>query len=134
MPDELQDGLSFFPDTSRIVFYLFTDPAPLGDNYRIIAYVNGEKDNTRYIGNDVLGSGIEIGGVLFGTDVDSGDIVRMELMTIDKVNYDYYYSLDNNTDTGPFSATPSNPVTNISDNALGYFGAYLMDTMSITAF
>ncbi|MFK8038779.1 MAG: DUF4249 family protein [Crocinitomicaceae bacterium] len=134
LPEELQDGLGFFPDTTRLVFYLFPDPAPIGDNYRIIAYVNGEKDNTLYYGNDVLGSGIEVGGVLFGTSVDSGDVVHMELMTIDKTNYDYYFSLDNNTDTGPFAATPSNPVSNLSDNALGYFGAYLMDTVSTIAF
>lgn len=134
LPEELQEGLGFFPDTTRLIFYLFPDPAPIGDNYRIIAYINGEKDNTLYYGNDVLGSGIEVGGVLFGADVDSGDIVHMELMTMDKTNYDYYYSLDNNTDTGPFAATPSNPVTNISENALGYFGAYLMDTTSSIVF
>ena len=133
LPDELKEGLGFFPDDIRIIFYLFTDPAPVGDNYRIIAYKNGERENDMYIANDVLGSGQQFGGVLFGTPVDSTDTVHLELMTMDNANYDYFFSLVNNTDTGPFSATPSNPVSNLTENALGFFGAYLMDTLTIVA-
>lgn len=131
LPAELQESVAFLPDDFRLVFYLFTDPVPAGDNYRLISYVNGERENNYYTANDVLASGEQFGGVLFGTNVDSLDTVHVELMTMDKVNYDYYFSLVNNTDTGPFAATPSNPVTNISKNALGFFGAYLMDTVSI---
>ncbi|MFK8046546.1 MAG: DUF4249 family protein [Crocinitomicaceae bacterium] len=134
LPEDLQDGLSFFPDDLRLVFYLFSDPEPVGDNYRIIAYVNGEREDDMYIANDVLSSGQPIGGVLFGTDVDSTDTVHIELLTMDNANYDYFFSLVNNTSTGPFAATPSNPVSNLTDNALGYFGAYLMDTVTTVAF
>ncbi len=131
LPDELKEGLGFFPDEFRVIFYLFSDPAPIGDNYRIIAYVNGDRDNDMYIANDVLGSGQQFGGILFGTSVDSTDTVSLELLTMDNANYDYFFSLVNNTDTGPFAATPSNPVSNLSENALGFFGAYLMDTITI---
>lgn len=134
LPEELQSGLGFFPDDFRVVFYLFTDPAPLGDNYRIISYVNGKRKNDMYIANDALGSGQEFGGILFGADVDSADVVYLELMTMDNANYDYFFSLVNNTSTGPFAATPSNPVSNLSENALGFFGAYLMDTLTTVTF
>jgi len=130
LPDELKEGLSFFPDDFRVIFYLFTDPIPVGDNYRIIAYVNEDRENDMYIANDVLGSGQQIGGILFGTSVDSTDTVHLELMTMDNANYDYFFSLVNNTNTGPFAATPSNPVSNLSENTLGFFGAYLMDTLT----
>ena len=118
-------------DTARIVAYSFNDPVQTGDNYRLIVSVNGEVDPTYYIGNDVLGSGLQVEGVFFATSVDSGDVVEVELLTMDKANYDYYFSLVNNTSTGPFAASPANPVSNLSDNALGYFGAYLMDTTKI---
>lgn len=130
LPDEVKDGLGFFPDDFRVVFYLFTDPATVGDNYRIISYKNGDRQNDMYIANDILGSGEQFGGILFGVGADSTDTIFLELMTMDVANYDYFYSLVNNTDTGPFAATPSNPVSNLSDNALGYFGAYMMDTLT----
>ena len=134
LPDELKEGLGFFPDDFRIIFNLFSDPVPTGDNYRIIVYINGKKQNDMFIFNDALGSGQQFGGILFGAFPDSADIVKLELLTMDKANYDYFFSLTNNTDTGPFAATPSNPVTNISENALGYFGAYLMDTLTTVTY
>ncbi|MFD1551606.1 hypothetical protein DNU06_03120 [Putridiphycobacter roseus] len=134
LPDTLTQGLEFFDPSTRLILYLFSDPIPTGDNYRIIAYINGEKDNNYYITNDLIGSGEQFGGVLFGADVDSADVVHVELLTMDNANYDYFYSLVNNTGTGPFAATPSNPVSNLTNNALGYFGAYLMDTTSFVVF
>ena len=134
LPDTLTQGLEFFDPNTRLILYLFSDPKPVGDNYRIIVYVNGEKDNNYYIANDLIGSGEQFGGVLFGASVDSTDYVHVELLTMDNANYDYFYSLVNNTGTGPFAATPSNPVSNLTDNALGYFGAYLMDTTSFVVF
>jgi len=131
LPEELQASIGFLPDDFRLIFYLFTDPAPVGDNYRIISYINEERDNNMYIANDLLASGEQIGGILFGTEVDSNDIVNIDFFTMDNSNYDYFFSLVNNTSTGPFAATPSNPVSNLSDNALGYFGAYLMDTTTL---
>ena len=53
------------------------------------------------------------------------------MVNIDKANYTYFYSLANTTNGGPFSATPANPVSNIDNGGLGYFGAYLKDTISI---
>jgi hypothetical protein len=50
---------------------------------------------------------------------------------MDKPNYNYFFSLENASDGGPFSATPANPVTNIDNGALGYFGAYLKDTVGL---
>jgi hypothetical protein len=134
LPDEVKNGLGFFPDDFRVVFYLFSDPVPVGDNYRIISYKNNKRQSDMYIANDILGSGEQFGGILFGANVDSSDTVFLELMTMDKANYDYFYSLTNNTSTGPFAATPSNPVSNISENALGFFGAYLMDTLTTITF
>jgi hypothetical protein len=43
---------------------------------------------------------------------------------IDKGAYDYFYSLDQITSTNGNSATPANPVSNISGGALGYFSAH----------
>ncbi len=118
-------------DTTRFIGYQFDDPISTGDNYRFILTVNGERDETYYFGNDLLGNGQPYEGIFFATILDSGDVVNIELFTMDNANYDYYYSLVNNTSTGPFAASPANPISNMSGDALGYFGAYLMDTTTI---
>ena len=57
-------------------------------------------------------------------------MVHIELLSMDEDTYTYLSTLNSNINSGPFGATPANPVTNI-DNAIGYFGVYMVDTMSI---
>lgn len=55
------------------------------------------------------------------------DSIRVELCSIDKSSYDYYYSLgqaiSTNGSGGPFSPPPANPKTNFTNGAYGYFSA-----------
>ena len=62
-----------------------------------------------------------------------GDDFRVELLTIDKANYDYFntandISASGDGGMGPGSVAPSNPFTNWDNNALGYFGAFTVST------
>ncbi|MCS7077965.1 MAG: DUF4249 domain-containing protein [Bacteroidia bacterium] len=56
-----------------------------------------------------------------------GDTIRIELCSIDKGSYDYYFSLGqaigNGGSGGPFSPPPANPKTNFNNGAYGYFSA-----------
>ena len=54
--------------------------------------------------------------------VKKGDRVRLELQRIDKAVFNYFTGVIENL--GQFSATPSNPKSNISNGALGYFKAH----------
>jgi hypothetical protein len=54
--------------------------------------------------------------------VKKGDRVRLELQRIDKAVFNYFTGVIENL--GQFSATPSNPKSNINNGALGYFKAH----------
>jgi hypothetical protein len=56
--------------------------------------------------------------------INLNDTVQMELDAIDRPVYDYFYTLNQSTLNGQ-SAAPANPVSNFSNNALGYFCALL---------
>jgi Domain of unknown function (DUF4249) len=53
-----------------------------------------------------------------------GDTFRIELLSLDQKTYGYYRTLEDLLFTNPlFGSTPANPNTNLSNGALGYFGA-----------
>ncbi len=58
----------------------------------------------------------------------------MELRSIDKVVYDYYSTLANIVGRGApggQAAAPENPVSNVSNKAMGYFAAYSISRKGI---
>lgn len=69
----------------------------------------------------------------FGPSLESGDIVYVELRSIDAQTNTYFSTLDDILESdGPFATSPANPVTNWSNGALGYFGAGYSDFGMIT--
>ena len=66
----------------------------------------------------------------FGISFDSADTVYAELWSMNKANYDYFSALFTNLNQSPFSAAPADPPSNI-ENGIGYFGAFMVDTVSI---
>lgn len=134
------DSLTYIPqfggfgpnagDTTLLVFYNFTDDGSQENYYRARIWVNGDKDFNYYLGTDVLSNGQVFSAPFFGTHVVSGDTVYVELLSMDEANYTYLFTLANNQDQSPFSAVPGNPVTNI-ENGIGYFGAFMVDTVTM---
>lgn len=117
-------------DSINILYMSYLDNVDEKNYYRFNAFTNGEKSDILDLSDDQLNNGQMVDKIFFDS-YDSEDTVFVELLSIDKANYTYFYSLANASDGGPFSATPANPVTNLDNGALGYFGAYLKDTMSI---
>jgi hypothetical protein len=117
-------------DSINILYMSYLDNSDEQNYYRFNAFTNGEKSETLDITDDQLNNGQLIDKIFFDS-YSSEDTVLVELLSTDKANYTYFYSLANASDGGPFSATPANPVSNIDNGGLGYFGAYLKDTMSI---
>jgi len=72
-------------------------------------------------------------------DLNIGDEIKVELQSIDKTIYDFYKTANSvnasaNSSGGRPSSTsvaPTNPITNWSNNALGYFSAYTTSTKTI---
>jgi len=110
----------------------YIDPEDEENNYRFVLYVNGVKKHQLFVMNDELTNGNHNSTRLFVDEEDlddeekikSGDIVRVEMQTIDKAVYRYFFSLDNSATGENNAATPANPVSNLQGNALGYFSAY----------
>ncbi len=114
--------------TSFALIPRYFDPSDTQNNYRFIQTVNAERDLSIQVRNDNIFDGKVNEQPLFSVDVEiySGDIVTLEMMCIDKGAYDYFFSLSQYlSSNGPNSAgVPANPVSNISNGALGYFSAF----------
>ena len=115
-------------ETSILIVPVYTDPAGFGNYYRFIQTTNGQKLNDIFVFDDRNSDGINITRPLFapGSDIENevGDTVIIEMQTIDRATYKYFYALDASTSNGPNSSVPANPDNNWSGGALGYFSAH----------
>ena len=107
----------------------FTDPPEEGNNYRLIAWKNGEMDENLYIMDDKFINGQTVDYFFYSTSYQIGDSVNIALISIDRPVYEYYTTLFNIVaqQGGGNPANPANPVSNLSNDALGYFGALAID-------
>jgi hypothetical protein len=125
-----------FTDTRKIINVVFQDPPGRGNNYRFIQYVNGLKEKQLFVENDDYTDGrLNITKLYYFADdksdstiIKSGDSLRADMLCIDPNVYEYWYSLERNTNGDNNNTTPANPVTNIHGGALGYFSAHTLQT------
>lgn len=131
---------TLFGETRKMVTVIHPDPVGLGNNYRYIQYFNGNKISGNLIRNDDYSDGKTTESSLFyfsddddETDpkLESGDHVRVEMLSITPEVYKYWFSLDRSATGGSGQATPANPVTNIKGGALGYFSVHGIDTKTM---
>lgn len=103
---------------------VFKDPAGTENYYHIIQDINGVVLDVMGVVSDQFDEGQTIRFPLMAMDEESmlvaGDTTTIWLETVDKGVYEYYRT--NNPYTGQYT-TPSNPISNISNGALGYFKA-----------
>lgn len=102
----------------------FSDIGGRSDYYKGNIYINGELKPEIFITDDTFTDGL-VNSVLFGgpdIDFETGDVVRVDIDHIDEKVYNYWFSLQQNVSDG--TAAPANPVTNLSNGALGYFSAF----------
>lgn len=117
----------------RISCY-FKDSIGVNEFFRIIAYKNKEKIRQFYLLDDKITDGVSLGyGGIMG-DIFLGDTVDIVLVKIDQKVFEFYNTLSNIIVGGEGTrdnGTPANPNTNISNGALGYFGALAIDKKTI---
>ena len=131
---EIQEVTSPFFAGDFVGFVYWIDDENAENYYRIRAFENSKKTSPLYISSDVLYNGIRTGTPLFTNELYLNDTLRIELMQIDKQNYNYWNSLAQNADVQNPPAAPGNPEGNIvGTNATGFFGGYNMaiDTVII---
>ncbi len=111
----------------------FLDPPFAKNYYRLVYFINSVQQKIYYVIEDELFQGAPINYALMsrGTDLKlvSGDKVTVWLESIDKGVFDYFRTAGSE---GGQSASPANPISNISGGALGYFNACSVRKLSST--
>lgn len=131
--------VTVFNETYKFATVPYNDPAGIQNAYRFIQYVNGNKEETNFVMDDDLNDGLTTERILAYYDDDeaerrklkSGDNVRVDMLCIDYPVYTYWFSLEQGATGTSYSATPGNPVTNITGGALGYFSAHTLQTKTV---
>lgn len=105
----------------------FQDPQGLGNYYQFTEDVNGRPVPDIFVFEDRLSDGRFISYPLYNDSayLAPGDTLTLTMNCIDENIYNYFFTLMNVAGNNNFqSATPTNPVSNISNGALGYFSAH----------
>ncbi|MFK7797093.1 MAG: DUF4249 domain-containing protein [Aureispira sp.] len=126
------DTFGFFVSDYRNVRLHYTDPSTTQNAYLAkFVYAPNPNNNEafflerKYLLNDNNQNGLANSVFLFSQPLESGDVIVAELRSIDQAIFDYYFSIEDALTGNSFtSAAPANPITNWSNGALGYFGAW----------
>ncbi len=104
------------------------DPAEYTNYYRFIVYYKNLQMSSRRVIDDQYHNGKIISdefGLYDTINFEPGAALVIELQNIDAGAYNFFRTLRDGISGMSFlSASPSNPISNISNNALGYFSAY----------
>jgi hypothetical protein len=124
-------------EAGHTVYFRYSDPELVPNYYRVVHYLNGEKQNTSedlQVFDDKLNDGNSPEMPLIMKVFQPGDTVQVELIHFDLASYDYFITLGEIVDAmgrGGGEAAPANPITNWSGGILGYFSAYTSDSLSV---
>ena len=124
----------FSTSNQKYITVAYADPAGIKNQYRFVMYVNNVQVNSVFAYNDDLTDGRYVNAQLrqFDIDIYPRDTVRVEMQCIDPVIYTYWQTLQQQQGNGPGGGiTPSNPPTNLSNNALGYFSAHTTQSRTL---
>ena len=115
----------------------FQDPLGVKNFYQFIEYINGVKfTKDVFVFSDRLSDGKYSTRALRADSsyFKVGDQLEVKMYCIDENVYNYFNQLDQSSGTGAFNTTasPANPVSNISDGAYGYFSAHTTQSKEVT--
>lgn len=127
------DSISFeffpasdFSDPFYAINMAFQEPGDATNYYQIVVRINGDVSGDITVFDDKFNQGAYFEFQLFGYEIEQGDVVEVELQSIDAKVYKYFLTLASIiSQTGPPGIAPGNPITNLKgDIQLGYFGTY----------
>ncbi len=129
-------GRNTDPDSFRINC-VFKDPAGVANYYGFLTLVNGvpkQRSNGRdlLVLSDRISDGIKVTFPIRNVNFFLKDSVEVQLLSLDSKMYDYFNTLNLITGgSGGNSVAPTNPTSNWSNNALGYFGAFAYNSRTV---
>jgi hypothetical protein len=128
---------SGFGDTEINPIPNFQDPSGIANYYTFEVFINNIRfDKAVFAFDDRLSDGRYMTRELRmdSTYIKAGDEISVRMNCVDKPVYDYFNTLINATSGNDFeSASPSNPISNISNKALGYFSAHTVEQQMAVA-
>jgi hypothetical protein len=108
-----------------VVNYEINDPAEYKNYYRFVVYYKNGLISSHRVFDDQFHNGKIIADdfeLRDSTNYKPGDTIMVELQSIGSGAYNFFRTLRAGAGGLSFlSASPSNPISNISNNALGYF-------------
>lgn len=114
----------------KTVYVEFKDTPGIANYYRFIKIINNETQPTIYVAEDLTqdGNAMSIGLIDKENNeakIKSGDTVTVILQSLDENTYNYFKTLKqlNSGSLMNQSSSPANPLSNINNDALGYFNA-----------
>jgi hypothetical protein len=129
-----------FGNTNKLANVIYTDPTDLGHYYQFVQWVNGVKVKQIYTADNQLTAGRTQDVQLFlGPDtkdkdkIKTGDTVTVEMQCLDEAAHAYWFSAEQSATGDNQNAVPSNPVTNLAGNALGYFSVHTSQIRTVQA-
>ena len=137
-----QDSFLIGGEPTYTLLPLFTDPQEVGNRYLFSFTINNNPKKTIQTFSDNVNNGLPNQRPLILSNDDSnptdqkvkvGDIIYVEMQCIDAPIFTFYNALlQISGNGGPGGGiTPTNPPSNISNGALGYFSAHTSRKRSI---
>jgi len=111
------------PNGRLTLFVGLNDPGVAENFYRVRLTINDTIQSGYNVFDDLTSNGAYLERPIRDSNIESGDVVKVDLLTIDKATYDYFNSLADIEGQGLNASVPYNPITNLNNNALGYFSA-----------
>lgn len=125
--------LSFFGNSNIYPTVYYKDPTKIQNQYRYILKINGKLQGD-LVFEDRFNDGNAVSDVIIydgDDDIKSGDIVDIEMQSIDRNVFKYFFALSQIGGNGGPPVAPANPVSNFSNGALGIFNACTKSTKSV---
>jgi hypothetical protein len=125
--------LSFFGNSNIYPTVYYNDPPKIQNQYRYILKINGKLQGD-LVFEDRFNDGNAVSDVIIydgDDDIKSGDIVDIEMQSIDRNVFKYFFALSQIGGNGGPPVAPANPVSNFSNGALGIFNACTKSSKSI---
>ena len=116
---------SFAKNQQKVINVHFEDPAEVKNYYRFVEVRNGIKQKFIFLDDDRAQDGNSVTSALLADNdtLRTGDSVLVLLQGIDKGVFDYFSAMGQESGGGPGTASPTNPPSNLTNGALGYFSA-----------